>query len=567
MSQIKHLPPDLVNKIAAGEVIQRPKDVVKELVENAIDAQAEWIKVFLEKGGQKSIIVMDDGLGMNQTDLKLAVEAHTTSKLKQETDLYNISTLGFRGEALASIAQISHLNLKSKPSKKSVGYQLETKGGKKFKLKPVGIAQGTTVIVDQLFFNTPARKKFQTQAQTELQRIIKLITKLALANPEIRFSLSHNQKTVFDLPAQKFSQRVKTVLGQSDFEQLFALELEAPFIKLKGYIGHPRLARKNKKHQFLFVNQRAVFNQAISQAVKQGYQDLIGNKSYPSFVLLMQVAPETIDVNIHPQKRKIKFLNLPQIRNLIQKQVSKTLSQTKLKFHPDHEPDKASPYTFQGNFGLELNDQTQSTVKTLKKKLGQVKLSQNNELEILQINQLYLALNQGQELLIIDQHAAHERILYEKLKEIFEQEQTNIFEPNPAPIIELSFTDSRLLKDNLSTLKKIGLQLEFIKNKKFKLVSIPSLLKNRNIKKIIKEVVDDLASHQDIHHIDKFSEKIIHFLACRSAVKAGDYLSQEERQSLVKKLFNCQQFLTCPHGRPTVITFTSSHLAKMFHRS
>jgi DNA mismatch repair protein MutL len=567
MSQIKSLPPDLVSKIAAGEVIQRPKDVVKELVENAIDAEAEWIKVFLEKGGQKSIIVMDDGQGMNQTDLKLAVEAHTTSKLTQETDLYNISTLGFRGEALASIAQIGHLTLKSKPSKKSVGYQLSTKGGKKYKLKPVGKAQGTTVIVDQLFFNTPARKKFQTQPQTESQQIIKLLTQLALAHPKIRFTLSHNQRTVFDLPAQKFSQRVKTVLGQSDFDQLYALELEAPFIKLQGYIGHPQLARKNKDHQFLFVNQRSVNNPAISQSVKQAYQSLISSNTFPSFVLSMQVAPETIDVNIHPQKRKIKFLNLPQIKNLVRKQVGKRLDQAKLHFHPNENAEEPSPYTFQGNFGLELNDQAQTTVEALKQELGQVNLSQKEDTHILQINQLYLALNQDQKLILIDQHAAHERILYEKLKKIFKQEQTKTTKLNSPLVIELSLADAKLLKDNLDTLKQIGLKLKFTENKKFKLISIPCVLKQRNIKKIIKEVLDDLDSKQEVDHIDKFSEKIIHFLACRSAVKAGHYLSPEERKTLVDQLFNCDQPLTCPHGRPTMISFRPNQLAKMFKRS
>ncbi len=564
MNKIKLLPTDLINKIAAGEVIQRPTNLVKELIENAIDAEAKHIKIFIENGGQKSVIVMDDGHGMSQEDLANAIKPHTTSKIAHNEDLLQINSLGFRGEALASMAQVSHLTIKTKLPKKTVGYQLSVKGDQPAKITPIGTNQGTIVIVDQLFFNTPARKKFQTQPATEAQHIIDLVTNFALAYPQLRFTLAHNRKTILDLTPESFAERVAAVLTKEHQAAMFELKLEEPYLKTHGFFGHPRLSRKTRSQQYIFINKRIISDPKINQLIQQAYHGLMPSDRFPSFVLSLEIPAELLDVNIHPQKTQIKMLRANETYELLSQKISQLIDDQDLSFLPEIDHHDNLEYKFEGNFGLELHDNAQITAQQLKQDL-QADLLASDDLKILQLTDLYLILIHKNSLLIIDQHAAHEKILTEQLQTIFKQKIQQPSKLKNPITFTLDISSSNLLKDNLKIFKKLGITISNLKSNQFKINTLPAVLKKRDIKNIIIEVLDDLQSGE-FSPIDSHSEKIIHFLACRAAIKAGDQLSLEQKQELVKKLLACDQPFTCPHGRPTIVRFTPHQLGKMFAR-
>lgn len=585
MSKIKILPPQVAAKIAAGEVVERPASVVKELIENSIDAQADQITIQLEQGGIGKIRVVDNGQGMDKDDLLKCFKQHGTSKISSAEDLNQVRSLGFRGEALYSITSVSKTTIQSKTGQERSGNQVVINGGKVERISPVGIPRGTQIIVENIFFNLPARKKFLKKERTELLQIINVVTKTGLAFPKIGFFLNHNQKTILDLPKnQTLAERVETLLGKALFPYLIPIEIDRPHFNLKGFIGKPQIARENRSKQYLFVNHRPVVNQVASAAVSKAYGSLIPPKSHPLFILFINLPPQLVDVNIHPRKQEIKFINSSFVFHTIYQAVLNQLENSNLTF-------KAESYPFitdSKKITTSLTDKQKAekkysySFKKTKRPKNNLFLDQTKEeklpweqsdigektQEIIQIHNLYLISQTPNGLLIVDQHAAHERILYESLLKGFTKNKDKPLNQSLLiPLtLNLSLSETQLLTENLPVLKKIGFEIEEFGKNSFKITSVPHPLKDRDVKGIISEVLDDILEEKPIRDVDKKSLRLISYLACRSAIKAGDYLTLEQRENLLKQLGKTKTNYTCPHGRPAKIKIDLKELNKMFKR-
>lgn len=569
MSKIKPLPPELISKIAAGEVVERPASVVKELVENSLDARASNIKIEIFQAGTKKIAVMDDGLGMDKDDLLECFKPHTTSKLFALEDLDNIKSLGFRGEALSSISAVSTLTIKSKTATDSLGALVKIQERKILENHSVGMPQGTQVIVENLFEPTPARKKFLKPASYEIAQIISLCTRLAIASPKVGFTLTHNNRIIFILPAeQTLGERTKILLGNKIFSRLLPIKFQNEYLALEGFIGTPQIANRLRNRQFFFVNSRSIKSAPIVPAVKAAYKNLLMRKMHPVFLLSLKIPPECMDVNIHPRKEEVKFSDPRLITNFIEKNIKKTLEKNNLVYRPlDYYPME--------NYGEELiiRDKNPTdknyTAKILKEtvKLWQPNISEKEE-SIIQINNLYLVAKTAQGIIIIDQHAAHERILYEELFHAFEniKKERGIYPLEQAVVFDLPLAEVPYMLEKIETFKSVGFDIEPFGSNSFKIGAIPGIFRGRNISDLIAEVLDDLIRDESPSPIDVQSEKIISYLACRSAIKSGDYLKPLERQNLINKLKKTKSKYTCPHGRPVQIEIPLEQLDMMFRR-
>jgi DNA mismatch repair protein MutL len=551
---IKHLSPNVITKIAAGEVIERPASVVKELIENSLDAKSTYITIDIEDAGLKKIAVIDNGIGMSKEDLILSIEPHTTSKISNEDDLLNIKTLGFRGEALASIAAVSDCLLKSRPKDSSVGTQIFLQQGKTMTVNAIGIPSGTSVIIRHLFSNIPARKKFLKREVTEFHHIVNCVTRLALVNPGVGFKLLHNKKLILEYPStEKIEDRLGIILGDVLFAGLLPLKYQDNYVNIEGFVGKPQLATKSGKWQYLYVNNRSIENSLVTNAVKEAYSNLLEATATPPYILRITLPPDAVDVNVHPRKEEVKFMMAKVIYESIKSAVATTL--------------KKYDITYQQTFSFK--GASSATARVLKDKvipwspLHQIK---KNE-EVIQIHNLYLVVQTEKGVLILDQHAAHERILYEQFLKEFKETQNQVLKKQLSkPItIELSLADAVLLESNLNDFIKLGFDIEGFGQQTFKITAVPTIYTDRNIALLISEVLEDLASEKSFTADDK-SLSTIAFLACRSAIKAGDYLSPQERRDLINKLFTTETQYTCPHGRPVQVEIPLGELGKMFKR-
>jgi DNA mismatch repair protein MutL len=563
MSKIRPLPKSVIHAIAAGEVVERPAVVVKELIENSLDAGATMIKVWLENSGVSKIVVSDNGQGMDETDLELSFQHHTTSKIRQESDLEKISTFGFRGEALASIAHVSRLTIQSKTADQEFGQQIIIENQEVLEKSPVGTPTGTTITVENLFANLPARRKFLKNPNTEFRNCVNAVITASLSHPEVGFSLIHNQKNIINLPEnQTLSNRATSILGAELSTGLLPISNEKDFFKLRGFLGSPQLARKNSQKQFLFVNHRPVTHSHLAKTIKESYGSLLDPRSEPLFVLFLDLPPALTDINIHPRKEMIKFMDEKQILELVQRAVEETLSQQDLTYQ--YQPSTPSYF--------KLKDRTASslTSQDLKEEIEPWQFDLGPSLEgILQVHNTYLVAQTKEGLLIIDQHAAHERILYNQFLaglEKVSQSKNNSVEL-PAPIVlNFSLSDAQVIQDQLETFSQIGFQIEPFGGNSFKVTHVPQLLKDRNPVQVLQELVDDLLAGKPVKGVDTAAQRTVAYLSCRSAVKAGDPLTQEQRKQLIEKLLQTENSFTCPHGRPTTVTFTINDLEKMFRR-
>jgi len=555
MPKIRLLSPDLIAKIAAGEVIERPASVVKELLENSLDAGAKSIKIDIEKGGLQKISLFDDGAGMEKEDLEVCHKPHTTSKLETDEELSRIMSLGFRGEALSSIAAVSEMIIRSKTALSPIGHQTKILNRKIVEKNPVGMPSGTQIIIENLFENTPARKKFFSSETLEFQHILNLVTKIALSFPKVGFDLSHNKKSVLSLPKnQTPDERIRRLLGDKIFSFLLPLSFESPHLKLHGFLGKPQIAARSKNKQYLFINQRLVRNLPVSLAIKEAFGSLLDPKSHPVFFLDLRIAPENLDVNVHPRKEEIKFLSSKAVTKEICAAVRETLEKNNLLFS-HYSPDsfeENSPHT-----AMLLREQT--PIWNVRENL--------EEKEILQLHNTYLIIETKTGALLVDQHAAHERILYEQFLKTFQEmnAKKHRYEFPEAIVFSLPLSETKHLENHLETFSELGFDIEPFGHDTFKVSAVPEIFKERNIFSLIREVLGDLMEEKNIS-IDRYSEKTISYLACRSAIKAGDYLTPEERKRLVEKLGQTQSGYTCPHGRPAQIEISKTELEKMFRR-
>lgn len=562
MRKIYQLPHHVVSKIAAGEVIERPVFAVKELVENSLDAGATSIIVHIEDSGLKRITVIDNGEGMELEDLKESFKSHTTSKIAKTEDLSHIKTLGFRGEALASIAAISRVTINSRISSQTAGTSIYIKDATIEKISPIGMPIGTTIIVEQLFHSLPVRKKFLGSPRTEFRHIIDIMTNYALSYPKIHFHLTHNKRTIFDLSATTEPlQRIEKLLGRDVYSQLLPLSYTTSYISISGFLAKPSLATRIPNKQFLFINNRSVADKGISLTIKSAYGVLLPNTFYPVSILYFTLPYEMVDVNVHPRKEHVKFADTTLLYKSLTQAVKQTLSDYDLIYSSNAQ-------------SLFLNDSTRSTDsytgRLLKEKKLPWELSQKIETnisKILQLRNMYIFIATDNGFFLIDQHAAHERILYQQLLIEFQNEEKkkNNFHFHKPGMFDLSLSETELLQENLDLLKEFGWEIEHFKGTTFIITALPVLFQDRDYVALLREIIEDFRENKK-QEIDTLSRKIIAYLACHAAVKAGDNLSKKQMKELIEQLEKTPNNSTCPHGRPTKIFVDGEKIDTLFKR-
>lgn len=618
MPQIKVLPDHLINQIAAGEVVERPASVVKELLENSLDAGAKKIIVEVEAGGDALLRITDDGCGMDKDDAVLAFARHATSKISILEDLFRINSYGFRGEAIASIASVSLMTIQTKKAGALEGTIVSAEGGQIRMVKAIGAPEGTQIEVRNLFFNTPARKKYLKNDATEYGHILSTVTSMALASPQVSFKLIHDGKTVFDLPASEDVMiRIRSLLGRDMAENLVPVFYGHSKISLTGFVGKPSIARASRLGQYLFVNGREVKSHVLSYAVKQSFYSLLPKEKYPVFILFFQIDPMYVDVNVHPRKMEVRFSDEKEIFKIVisacgkalenyvlapkiedqkpeEKDSSQITEQTELSAYSsqrvqqslkleDHDYEEAyrgaktmaavaGAATVNGSLngvnedaiaftqavtqGLYANEQANFTAR------------ENDDLiqPLAQLAESYILCRQGNSLLIIDQHAAHERIRYTEIVAEFEAKQSVIQQLLTPMQFELSHQEKNILEQNLELFAGLGFSIEPFGGNTFNLTAIPSYMAKHDLLKAIHGLIDDLNNMSVKGDFQSRKEKALTYMACRSAVKFGDKLSMEEMEGLVRQLQTLAQPYTCPHGRPTMAKMDFEELEKRFGR-
>jgi DNA mismatch repair protein MutL len=563
MAKIIQLTENVIAKISAGEVIERPAYAIKELIENSIDAGANVIDIQITDAGLKKIIVKDNGEGMNETDLKLSFLPHTTSKLKDEHDLIGIRTLGFRGEALSSIAAISRLSIRTRKKNQPGGYEVIIRDGEIESYSPVGTPPGTIITVDNLFLNVPARKKFLKSEKTELRLITDIITHFVLSYPSIHFIFTNNDKTILDFSRQQsLLERIRTLLGESDAEQLINISFEEGMIRISGFIGKPQGASKQNQKQFLFINNRHVTDRMIALSVKEAFGTLLPATNTPIFLLNISIPPEIVDVNVHPRKEQVSFINSKEIFDSVKLATTQVLNESNITFNL-------------AKFKYESSARTGETTSYAGSLLRESVLPWNRDEKInfkpsaklLQIHQTYILSQTVEGLFLIDQHAAHERVLYEDFIQSFAdaKKKKEIIELAKPISISLSLKETQLLDEHISYFGNTGFIIDHFQGNNYIIRAVPIVFKGRNSEKIIKDMLADL--DEEINKsVDTRTQRMLAFLSCRAAVKSGDVLTEKDMKDLLNKLEKAPNDTTCPHGRPTRITINISEIDQLFKR-
>ncbi|MCX5782411.1 MAG: DNA mismatch repair endonuclease MutL [Elusimicrobia bacterium] len=579
---IKILSEETINKIAAGEVIERPANVVKELVENSLDAGGTNLEINIEGSGKKLIRVKDDGTGMSKEDILLSVQRHATSKINEFNDLEQLNTLGFRGEALPSIAAVSKLAIQSQTKdKNSAGWEITLKGGKLLASSSWAGSGGTVVEVSDLFFNTPARAKFLKSDATEKNHMFRLIEEMSLARPDVSFTIYSDGKKVLSAPKTKtVLERLMDVLGNDFASGLLPVEINHPNIKIKAYITSREKSLPNRNFQFLFVNKRPVsFTKSITHSLYEAYRENLAVGRHPGAVLFIEIDPSALDVNIHPTKREVKFSKEQEIHQLLYMAMKGVISSESSSSIPlisgNDEKIARKDNVFSRNEPIyhakkDYNSK-QFSITDFKEVYGrQQEFNVNSEgnlnLKVLgQVHNLYILCQYDGSMLIVDQHAAQERIRYEKYLSDWNKKRIPV-QPMLLPItLEMPPSRAGLLKENKEILKNLGIEIEEFGNKTLRITGLPAVLGTKvEINDLLNEIVEALSQETKLPETQKI-EKIIR-AACRSSVKAGDVMNIAEMNALLKGLFTCKAPYTCPHGRPTTFKITYAELEKYFGR-
>ena len=609
MSRIKVLPETVVTKIAAGEVIERPASVLKELVENAIDAGATQIEIQLEEGGKKLIKVSDNGVGMDADDLKIAFLSHATSKLRSDDDLFSIDTLGFRGEALPSIGSISQTRIISRTKDALVGSEIQIEGGQLSKIKEKGAPEGTQIDVQNLFYNTPVRRKFLKSTQTEMAHISEMVTRFALSYPNIHFTTLHNGKNVLIFPtAKNLKERINTIYGKEISEHLLEINLKEPDISVYGYILPPTHNRPNTKMQFIFLNGRYIRDNIIFHAINAAYRNLLMSRRSPIIFLNLQIDSREVDVNVHPTKIEVRFKNTglihDQLYAAIRSALMKTESHTSFQAmsqdnRPSAEASTVAANTFVGGVEEQLrkdkevssDDRKESVMKSMsdffstspdketpyrKDEHKQAVLPSAEDKPLfkqeskltshIQIHNSYIIEETAEGLNIIDQHALHEVVLYHEIWEHIKSSRLAVQKLLIPALIELTprdFVTIMSLKEKFATL---GLEIEEFGKSTIAIRTHPQILKNLDFHSLIQRVLEEIDSDDVKSEADNILIKIVQVMACKGAVKAGQRLAPQEIQSLLEQRKDNIVTSFCPHGRPTALEFKISELEKQFKR-
>ena len=589
MSRIHILPDILANKIAAGEVVQRPASVVKELVENAIDAEATRIEVTINNGGRDLIQVIDDGLGLDKDELGLALERHATSKIAEIDDLFRIKTMGFRGEALPSIASVSMMELVSRARGSEGAFSLEVQAGIPGDVEPVAWETGTRITVKNLFFNVPARLKFLKAKRTELNHIIDRVKPLALIYPEIAFKLVADKKVIFDLRVGSPQERVTAVFGSDYGNKIIEVDESRGNIKVTGFIGNLDLVRVARGEQYLSINQRPISDRLINNAVYQAYKSLIQRGEFPFYTLNISVPLNEVDVNVHPTKTEVKFNDEWRVYHVVKETVENGLRQT-LKVMPGFQnrpsgaplfppSDSHSPQTSfmappGGGYNPDTEPRSQEESDLLQKARQfsqvldrapvEVKPQRQHGGFIWQVHNKYILSQINNGIAIIDQHVAHERVLYEEaLRDMDENKGTSQSLLFPATQ-EFSADDYNVLVDIIPSLNTLGFRLREFGPQTVLVEAVPTGMRGGSEGAILKEIIDYYRENRVFDYSP--SKRLAASYSCKAAVKAGDPLTEEEMRVLVDRLFATENPFYCPHGRPIIINLSIDELDKRFER-
>ena len=590
MNKIAILPDNIINQIAAGEVVENPSSIVKELIENSIDSGANDITISVKKGGHELIHISDNGCGMNNEDLNLAFSRHATSKISKIDDLTQIGTLGFRGEALPSIASVSRVEIKSSIDGQ-LGYIINIESGNIKNNEKTGSNKGTEIKVKNLFYNTPARKKFLKSSTQELRRITKIVKRFLLSNPNISFIYKSDDKVIYNVHSVSLKDRIVQVFGSSYNKDILNVESKDGQYAISGYIGSLNLLQRRRGGQYLFLNGRYIEDDSISKSIRNCYDSTVQRGEFPFYVLFINLPTDTFDINVHPTKIEARFSKKLDILNFINTIIKNKLRDLfkvlpdidiKSKIHKGSDPlsldldlnmliDLKSEDNITQKFSsnnLEDNKEDQDVVERAVDRLenyeNNFKSLIKKDAHVWQIHNKYLITEITSGILVIDQHVAHERVLYEKVKKAFDSKplpsQSTLFPKT----IKFDPEDFTRFLDIVPYLEKIGYKMREFGDNTIIIEGIPSEIKLGNEEEVINDILDRYIEYKKIS--SSYIDYIAATYSCKAAVKAGDYLDMEERVNLIDNLFATKNPYYCPHGRPIVVSIKTDELDKRFER-
>ena len=588
MSRIKVMDELLSNKIAAGEVVEKVVSIVKELVENSIDAKATMIKVDLKEAGLREITVTDNGIGMDKNDAQLAFQRHATSKLYTDDDFFNINSLGFRGEALPSIAAVSDVVLKT--CQDDVGTQIHIKGGKILENKPSEGRIGTQITVTNLFYNTPARLKHLSSPYAELANVTEYVNKMALSYPKVKFILTNDEKELLNTDGSgNLLKVIKSIYGLDIAKKMLPIEISNDDYEVSGYISLPEVNRSSRNHMTVLVNGRVIKNQYLNRIINDAYFSFKEDTRYPIVVIKITADPILVDVNIHPSKQDIKFSNFEDLKNMISEVINKTI-RSKLLI-PKIEV-KEQPTVNYENLSLNLERNSISEEPSLldKQKLTNLvnfNYEPNNELdneeepsyieerpketlpELYPIGLAlgtYIVCENERGIYLIDQHAAQERINYEKNSYLLAHPNNDVISPLIPMIIELPNNEFIIAKEKLDIIKSYNIDIEEFGINSFRVISHPTWFPKGNEEKIVRRIIEEIVNKGKDFSLAKFNNSLAALISCKMSVKANTRITKEAQEEIINELRKCNNPFNCPHGRPTIINFTTYEIEKMFKR-
>lgn len=604
--KINLLPDNIANQIAAGEVIQRPASAVKELLENAVDAGAMEIKLIIADAGKSLIQVIDNGGGMSETDARMCFERHATSKIKDIEDLFHIKTMGFRGEALASIAAVAQVELKTKRAEDETGTYIEVENSVVRKQEPVAVPNGTSIAMKNLFFNVPARRNFLKSNAAEMRHIVDEFTRVAMSFPQILFTLTANNQQLFHLEAGSLKQRIVQLLGNNYNAKLVTVKEETDYLNIYGFVGKPETAKKTRGDQYFFVNNRFIKSPYLNHAVMSAYQEMIPADSFPMYVLFIELDPTVVDVNVHPTKQEIKFEDEKIIYAFVQAAIKHALAQFSVTPTLDFDLDASiqqlpsiqQPFTeekrtaaasgsifkgftqknqahfiekselknwkdFYEDNGKKKTETREQPLTTIESPLSTIHSPFSNEAEITQLLNTYITVPSKNGFLLIHQQAAHERVLYEQLKAASKDKPVATQRSMFPSTLELTPADAAVMEEIIGDLQYLGYVIEPFGKNSYVIQGTPADVEAGNEKHII-----DILLEQYKHFSPevKFSkrEKLVRSLARQQAIKTGTRLTEREMRQLVNDLFTCEQPNTTPDGNPAYLEFKQEQLERMF---
>ena len=590
---IRVLSEDLANQIAAGEVVERPASVVKELVENSIDAGATLIRLDIEEGGKKKIRIIDNGNGMLPGECKLAFSRHATSKISEFSDLESIQSLGFRGEALPSIASVAKVRCTSARSENQGGKLIVVEGGALVEDKDFACPQGTTIEVTQLFYSTPARSKFLKGDSTEFSYITQVVTQQALAYPSIQFQLTHNGRDVIQtLPTDQIHYRIAELFGADLGKSLVLVNSSSGDYQLEGYVSNPVYTRPNRSAQYCFINGRFVRDKVILHATQQGYSHLLPKGQHPALFLYLTMDPKLLDVNVHPSKAEVRFAFQQDVHQFVSRSIREALEKNMqapvedvrpidddIPLHSNYKKLIETPSFSQGNLADALRTmegshgfESQTTTPSLSvtwfdKPPIPISHLIYSEFEPLgQLDCSFIIMQGKKGLLVVDQHVAHERILYERFREAANEKKIEIQNLLFPLTVEFSPAENEILIPHLDRLQQLGLELETFGKNAFLLRSVPAILKNIDNEKLLRDTIELLPKGGDENVLHDKYEDVLIMMSCRNAIKVNHPLNLDQIRKLISDLEQTTMPYTCPHGRPISLLFDMDDILKKFLR-